>query len=435
MSSNHIQKTKSSESWLGIDTPNPTASEVSSSHFTEAEGNQFTKPDSESNKLNEASQASFQKEEEGKTSIKRKRFNIPPLKDWSEWVIYYAGFVLAVALYFFLFAKDRYVSRSKFVVTGDSASQSSLMAMLGPTQNDHDAYTAISHIYSADMVKWLAENGFDIRQHYSKSGLDILNHLSRKAPLEDVIEYYRDRVDARLNAQEGIVTVEVEAFTRDYAKALASAILARSEAYMNELNRQIAQQRMDFVGEELDKSQASLEEAAKAVLTYQNTNATINPADEIKGELELIQTMKKESTFMKADLIKLKAESPFSPRIPELENKVRALQIKVKDASDGLTGEQPGQLNQMLAEFLKLDNAEKFARQRYQQSLSILEEIRIQTLQQHRFLAVLETPFVPEAAERPRRIYSIATWALLGLLAISLLRLMISTIREHSQTT
>jgi len=444
MSDKDLPRQSSSKGWLGIESPTATQSQSSadssqkpSSSSSYSSQNLVDEDDTQkkvAQDLDHGTQAAPEKASE--TAKSTKRFGrIPPIREWPEWLIYYAGLVLAVSLYFSFLAKDRYVSRSKFVVTGDSNSQSSLMAMLGPTQNDHDAYTAISHIYSADMVKWLAENGFDIRQHYSKSGFDILNHLGRKAQLEDVIDYYRNRVDARLNAQEGIITVEVEAFTRDYAKALATAILARSEEYMNDLNRQIAQQRMDFVGEELEKSQNSLEEAAKAVLAYQNANATINPADDIKSELELIQTMKKESTFMKADLTKLKAESPFSPRIPELDNKVKALAVKIKDASDSLTGEQPGQLNQMLADFMKLDNAEKFARQRYQQSLSILEEIRIQTMQQHRFLAVLESPFVPEAAERPRRLYSIITFAFLGLLAISLLRLIVSTIREHQQTT
>ena len=67
-------------------------------------------------------------------------------------------------------------------------------------------------------------------------------------------------------------------------------------------------------------------------------------------------------------------------------------------------------------------------------NLNILEEVRIQSIQQHRYMAVLERPFVPEKAERPRRLVQVATLCLLGLLAFAIVRLLLVTIREHQMS-
>lgn len=349
------------------------------------------------------------------------------------WLLIYAAFVVGLGFYFVVMAEDRYVSRSKFVVTRGADDKSGLASMLGPSQNDQDAYAAIAHIYSADMVEWLAANDFDLREHYSKAGNDYPYKLATDAPLEDVLEYFTDRVEARLDEQKGIVTLEVEAFTRNYAQAITEAILSRMDSYVNELNREIAGRRLEFISSELDNSQKRLERADEAMLDFQNAHQTIDPQADLKADLELVSSLRKAVAFFRADVARIRGESPNSPRIPDIEAKIKALTAEKEELTQGFTGTDAAQMNQMLAAYNRIAKQAEFAQRRYRLNLNILEEVRIQSIQQHRFLAILERPFVPESSERPRRLRGFLTWAILGLLLTNVVKLLWSSVREHGQ--
>lgn len=351
------------------------------------------------------------------------------------WSVLYVLYVIGVIAYFGLLAKDRYVSQAKFVVTrGGETGQSggAMSLMVGTSQAQQDAYTAIAYLLSIDMLRWLeTEAGIDIRSHFADADYDYFYQLSPDARIEDLQGFYQDRVSANFDDVEGIVTMEVEGFTPDFARELASAILERSEEYLNELNRHIADRRLVFVMEELDLSEIKLEEAREELISFQNTNLTVDPEADIKSRLELIQDLKKEKVFKQAEQIRLTRESPLAPRIRELEAEISAIDSEMERESKELTGEGPDQLNQLFAEFSKLNQDIAFATERYGQSLSVVEEVRVQTLQQHRFLSVVQKPFLPEDSVRPARFYWAVTFAILGLMALQIIRLAARTVAEH----
>ena len=61
----------------------------------------------------------------------------------------------------------------------------------------------------------------------------------------------------------------------------------------------------------------------------------------------------------------------------------------------------------------------------------VRKEVRVQTLQQHRFLSVVQEPFLPEDSVRPARLYWAITFAVLGLMALQVIRLAARTVAEH----
>lgn len=357
----------------------------------------------------------------------RKRIN--------AWPAVYILYLLAVVTYFAFIAKDRYVSEVRFVVTrgGETVQSGGAMSlMVGTSQTQQDAYTAIAYLLSIDMLRWLEnKGGLDFGAHFVDSGWDVFNRLPANATIEDAHKFYQKRVTAFYDDVEGIVTMDTEGFSPDFALQLAKAILDHSEEYLNELNRKIADQRLVFVLEELDLSEAKLEEARKLLIDFQNENLTVDPEADIKSRLELIQELKKEQVFKKAELIRLTRESPLAPAIKELSAEISAIDSEMERESKELTGEGAGQLNQLFAEYSKLSQDITFATERYGQSLRVVEEVRVQTLQQHRFLSVVQEPFLPEDSVRPNRVYWSITFAILGIMALQIFRLAIRTVADH----
>lgn len=351
------------------------------------------------------------------------------------WPFIYIAYLIAVGLYFSVIAKDRYVSEAKFVVTrgGETGQAGGAMSlMVGTSQSQQDAYTAIAYLLSIDMLQWLeSDANIKFKDHFKDADLDSINQLPKDATIEKAHNFYKNRVDAYFDDVEGIVTMTAEGFTPEFAQKLGSSILKHSEEYLNELNRHIADQRLVFVIEELDLSEAKLEIARKMLIKFQNENLTVDPEADIKSRLELIQALKKDKVFKQAEKIRLTRESPLAPRIKELEAEISAIETEMSRESKELTGEGPDQLNQLFAEFSKLNQDIAFATERYGQSLRVVEEVRVQTLQQHRFLSVVQEPFLPEGASRPQRLYWALTFSILGIMALQIFRLAVRTVADH----
>ncbi|MFK5922825.1 MAG: hypothetical protein QM496_11655 [Verrucomicrobiota bacterium] len=358
---------------------------------------------------------------------RKKRINL--------WPAAYVIYLLTVATYFTFISKDRYVSEARFVVTrgGETAISGGAMSlMVGTSQTQQDAYTAIAYLLSIDMLRWLEKDGdINFKQHFKDAGLDIFHQLPADAQIEQSHRFYQKRVTAFFDDVEGIVTMDTEGFNPEFAEHLAIAILKRSEAYLNELNRDIANQRLVFVIEELDLSEDKLDEARKKLIAFQNEKLIVDPEADIQARLGLIQELKKAKVFKQAELVRLTRESPLAPRIKELAAEISAIEDEMTRESNELTGEGPDQLNQLFAQYSKLRQDITFATERYGQSLRVVEEMRVQTLQQHRFLSVVQQPFLPEDSVRPRRLYWSITFAVLGIMLLQIFRLVIRTVADH----
>ncbi len=342
---------------------------------------------------------------------------------------------LLVVTYYGFMAKDRYVATSQFAVTRGNetgGSTTALSSILGSSQSNQDAYMAIARIESSDMMDHLEEQ-FGLREHFSQAGADFLLALDVESSPEDLWKYYKKRIDAYYNEVEGVVTFEIEAFTPERAKEMADEVLAQIERFLNESNRSVARRRMEFVQEELGRAELLLAKARESLLEFQNEYKMIDPEFEVRAGLELVQAMKKEKLFRSAEKLQIGFDSPNSPKIEELQSLIRALEVEIENEVKRFTGEAPDQLNAMVSGFRGLRQELDFAVERYQQSQRVAEEIRIQTLQEHRFLNIIDHPFLPQDALRPRRVYMAITWIILGVFFFMIVKVILATIAEHRQ--
>ena len=348
----------------------------------------------------------------------------------------YAIYALCVVGYFGAVARTRYVSRSQFLVTKGveaSSTDSLALSLINSGPSSQDAHAIIAFIHSMDMLV-LLNNEFDFRSHYSSAALDLPNRLSRRASLESMLSYYNRRVGASYDGARGIISLQVEAFEPEFANEITRAILRNAEVHINERNKAIARRQVESLQEVLAESEAMVTAAHRDIVAFQNEHFTIDPAAEIQARQKLILGAQEKILSMEIEKTKLMGDSPNSPRLAELSSQMAAIRTVIKAESRSLIGGEPEQLNQLLAGFTKLAQAVAFAEQRYAQSLSIAQGIRLQTLQQNRFISLIESPFVPEEGTRPRRAYSILSFLVIGLLIQAVLSMVKRTIDEHGES-
>ncbi|MEZ5541723.1 MAG: hypothetical protein R3F42_06740 [Pseudomonadota bacterium] len=343
---------------------------------------------------------------------------------------------LLAVLYYGLIASDYYQSEAKYSIQSvDRSTTSGLDSLLGTlpgTGSDKDAMTVRDYILSRDVLARLErEHGF-IR-HYQEAG-DWFSKLSRDASFEDAFDYYLERVNVDFDMQSGISTLYVRALNAAQAAEFAGAILKYSEQLVNELSQRAEMDRLDLARDEVRLGEERLAAARAAILSRQLVANELNPADSAAAVMEI-------RTQLEADLAKAQAElteiigymRADSPRAKALQNRIDSLNEQIARENRRLTNPEDDSLSSTIAGFEPLLMEKEFATKAYESALASLEVARTEAARQHRYLATIVSPSVPDQATHPQRLVKIITVVLGVMLAFGIGSLLIAAIREHAR--
>jgi capsular polysaccharide transport system permease protein len=226
----------------------------------------------------------------------------------------------------------------------------------------------------------------------------------------------------------------VQAYTPEFSKALAEALLSHSEAFVNEASQNIARREMQFALDEITRSQKMLKAAKQALLAFQNTHNLVSPDSEgeslftIVAELEgeLAQTeaaISQGESYLNAD----------APQVMVMRSKAKALSKEIAAQKQRITGaaESGEKLNELSAQFQSLAVDLELAKTLYGSALNAYEMSRVQAGKQLKHLIVASSPQLAEEAVLPKRGYWFATWLLFLFVGWGICRLVIASSREH----
>lgn len=343
---------------------------------------------------------------------------------------------LLALLYYGLIASDYYQSEAKFSIQSvDRSASSGLDSLLGALPgagSDKDAMTVRDYILSRDVLARLEQDHGFIR-HYQEAG-DWFSKLSRDATFEESFDYYRRRVDVDFDMQSGISTLHVRALDAARAAEFAGAILKYGEQLVNELSHRAEMDRLDLAREEVRLGEQRLATARSAILNQQLVANEMNPAESAAAVMEI-------RTQLEAELAKTQAElteiigymRADSPRAKALKNRSDSLNKQIARENRRLTNPEDDSLSSSIAGFEPLLVEKEFATKAYESALTSLEVARTEAARQHRYLATIVSPSVPDEATHPQRLLKIITVVLAAMLAFGIGSLLIAAIREHAR--
>lgn len=349
---------------------------------------------------------------------------------------------LALAtLYFSVFATNRYVSESTIAVQqagNDSAAQipgaALLLAGLSPPSREDTLYLR-QYIASLGLLQQL-EPQLGLRRHYEQGGIDFAARLWGGASQEDFLDYWRRRVEVSLDELSSTLTIRVQGFEPGYAQKVNKAVLAASETFVNELSHKLAREKLDFAETELKRAGEKLQAARTEVLAYQARNRLLDPTVQAQASGAIVAELQGSITRSEAELRALRSFlNDDAAQVRTLRNQIDALRAQLETERARAIGQGGGKrtekLNELAIEFQALQMQAEFALDGYKLALAAVENARIDTTRKLKSLSVIEPPTLPETAEYPRRLYSLATVLVASLLLYSIARLVIATIREH----
>jgi capsular polysaccharide transport system permease protein len=347
---------------------------------------------------------------------------------------------LVAILYYGLIASGVYTSESRFVLRSPQKSGvqtggllSNFLLSTGITTSQDDTYLVHDFILSRDALREL-DSKLGIREAYSSHQVDWFNRFPRMGwdrSFEAFYEYYGKHVGVDYDPASSISTLTVNAFSAEDALRINQALLDMSERLVNSLNDLSRRDLVRFAEQDVSIGEQKAQEAALALLAYRSKQAVYAPDQQASIQLQGVATIQADLVATQAQLAQLRKLSPENPQIPGLESRAETLRAAILTEAGKVT-DGKGSLSARSAEFERLALQSELADKQLGAAMTELEEARGEARRKQLYLERLVQPNLPDKAMEPRRIRSVLTVFLIGLILWGVASLVVAAVLEHA---
>ncbi|UZM16111.1 ABC transporter permease [Pseudomonas kielensis] len=360
------------------------------------------------------------------------------LKGWRLAICLVVLPIAIAAIYYSVFAVDRYVSSAQVVVRQDGGNQgaavpglATLLTGTNPASREETLYLR-EYIASMDMMLLLEDRLHWVEQ-YATQRSDIFFSLNKDAEREDLLKYFQRMVSAHYDETTGLLRVEVQAFTPELSEQMLRTILDASEHFVNEVSHGIAREQMAFAKGELETARVNYAERKTELMDFQNDNKVLDGRGTAQSRATIIAELESQYTREQAIITEMLFKlRPDSPQVKQQRQKVSAIAQQLTKEKRMLVSSPDGsQLNVVASRFQQLTLDAGIAEESYKTAVAALDNARIEASKKIRTLVTVVSPNTPQLALYPERLYNLAT-ILLGLLMLyGITRFILASIEDH----
>lgn len=344
---------------------------------------------------------------------------------------------LLAMIYYGTIASDRYVSEAKIVVrrASEQAPASGFASFLKSTGlgGPDDINSVQAYILSRDAIRALREK-LPVREIFNHPSADFIARwpsVNYGDTEEDFYRYYLTVVSATADHKTGGLTVSVQAFVPEQAKAVAAALVDLAEALVNRLNGRVQSESVKSAEEEVERSEQALIASQVALTEFRNRELILDPQRSAVLISELIGRLNTELASLLAQTAQLRESAPNNPQLSSLNERARSISQQIEAQRNVISSAGSG-LADKVSEYERLDLEQQFAARRLATAVASLTAAKAQARRQQIFLARIVEPSFPDKSTRPDRFFSILTifgWSVLFYLVIWVVG---AGIREHA---
>ena len=347
-------------------------------------------------------------------------------------------YIMIVVIFYYTFiAADRYVSNVSLSVKSTDGSSpislSGIESLVGvASSSTEDIKLLREYIKSFDMLQKLDEK-INLRSLYEKQKLDLFFRIYSSTSKESYLKYYRDRIHILFDDATGLLNVAVESFSPEDARIISAAILEESERFINEISHNIAREQLRFAQGELESAKQKYKDAKNELLAFQNEYGVFDPQSLAKTKAGFITEIELQISKKETELNTMRSYlNDNAPEIVALKAELRAHKEQLeKEKSKVASNASQDKLNDVVAQFEALYLNLSFAEDVYKTAITAVETTRIEIGRKAKQVVVIQSPYVPDSAAYPNKMYNIITIFVILTLIFGVVRLVRAIIDEH----
>jgi capsular polysaccharide transport system permease protein len=318
---------------------------------------------------------------------------------------------LVAAFYYGLIASNQYATEARFSLRNGEPGLSDMLGGLtggGGSQQTQDSEIIIEYARSRPMVESL-ESEIDLRQIFSPEDADYLSRFKKPKPIEDLVRYWRKRVEAHYERMSGIITLEVRAFTPEDSLLLTQKIIDRCEKLVNDLSQRSRRDALDQATLELHRAEAQLKTATGGLREAQNLGGVLDATVEAEAVNKVITALRLELAKTQQQIgAQGDSVSADAPQVRVLNSRAQILQDQIGRYSNQIADKN--QTGESLADRKRALDLKQtdlgVAMQRYVMASAAYENARLDLDAQKAYLSSFIKPMLATKATYPKRLWS-----------------------------
>ena len=324
--------------------------------------------------------------------------------------------------YLFTAAADLYESDAGFSSsTQAAASPFDFLGVMagGSSSSSSDMDIVFEFIRSQELMNRV-DAKLDLRKIYGKPRDDVLMRFDPEGSVEDLQTYWQSMVVPNFEKSTGLMTLTVWAFDPKDAQAIATEVLAQSTTMINELSKTAQADTTRYSLESLANSETRMAQAQQALTTFRIANGILDPAQQVAGTAQVVNTLVQQLAEAQIDLDMLSGTVPATdPRLGQLNRRIAVIQSRMASEQAKVGGlSDPGAPNyaKLLTDYQNLTMEQDFAQKAYITALGAYDQAVNDAQHQTRYLATYLQPTLAQSSTAPQRVLRIVLTALGGLL-------------------
>jgi capsular polysaccharide transport system permease protein len=345
---------------------------------------------------------------------------------------------LLACLYFGVIASDVYISESRFVVRNPQrATQTGLGALLQGTafsRSQDDTYSVHDFVLSRDALQEL-DSKLKLRDAYSSDEIDPINRFPGlrqwDASFEALYRYYLNHVEVNYDTVSSISVLRVRGYTADDAKRINETLLEMGERLVNNMNSRSRRDLIQVAEQEVKLAEERSKSAAALLSAFRSDRSVFDPDRQSSLQLQAVARLREELLGAETQLEQVRKVSPKNPQIGSLESRVQGLRNAIREENARVMGKGSG-LSAKSPVFDRLTLEKTFADRQLGGALAALDAARSEATRKQLYLERLVQPNLPDNALEPRRLRSILTVLVVGLVLWGVVSLVAASVREHT---
>jgi capsular polysaccharide transport system permease protein len=311
-------------------------------------------------------------------------------------------------LYYGLIASDQYATETRFSLRSGEPGISDMLGGLtggGGSQQAQDSAIIIDYARSRSMIESL-EQQIDLRQIFSRDGLDYFSRFKKDKPIESLVRYWRKRVDAHYDKMSGIIALEARAFTPEDSLLLTEKIVDQCEKLVNDLSQRSRRDALQQATLEFQRAEAQLKTATADMRETQNSQGMLDVTVEAQAVNKIITQLRMELARAEQQIAgQGDTVSADAPQVRVLNARVQTLQDQISKFSSQIADKKHG--GESLADSKRALDLKQtdlgIAMQRYVMASVAFENARLDLETQRSYLAPFVKPMLATRATYPKR--------------------------------
>jgi len=344
---------------------------------------------------------------------------------------------VAASVYYGLLASDVYISESHFIVRSQQRQTptglGALLQSSGLARSQDDTYSVIDFVRSRDALRELDET-LNLRSAYGNRQVDFVNRFpgfDRDDSFEALFRQYEKHIDITYDSSSAISVLRVRAYKAADAVRANEMLLQMGERLVNELNVRSRRDLIEVAQAEVRVAEERSKAAAQALSGFRAERQVFDPERQGAVEIQGTAKLREELLATEAQLAQVKSLSPQNPQVAALHERVTLLHQAIRNEEARLLAREGGLTSKSPA-YDKLLLEKTFADRQLAATLTALDSARSDAARQQLYLERLVQPSAPDSAVEPRRLRSVLTVLVLGLVGWGIVSLIVASIREHA---